>query len=91
MSRFLRVGMIADRLDDIVEAASLLLGEDTDPATVKSVADDIRTMALELKEFITRWDCEPLIYVGRGNTDQVIRMLDDLISKAENGAQGNGL
>lgn len=88
MSRFLRVGVIADRLDDIIEASSLILecadsGEEESLAKIKELAGDIREMARGLKEFISRWDCEPIIYTGRGTTDEIINMLDQLISKAE--------
>lgn len=83
MSRFLRAGLIADRLNDIIEASSMLLGE-IDPRDDKAgdLARDIGAIAADLKEFIARWECEPLIYTGRGTTDEVINLLDSLLSKA---------
>ena len=84
MSRFLRAGMIRDRLDDIVEASSMLLRDlDSGNEKAKSLALDIAEMAKELREFICRWECEPLIYTGRGTTDEVISALDALLSAAE--------
>ena len=84
MSRFLRAGMIRDRLDDIVEASLMLLQDlDAGSEKAKSHALDIVEMAKELREFICRWECEPLIYTGRGSTDEVISTLDALISAAE--------
>lgn len=88
MSRFLRVGMIRDKIEDIIEASSMLLaivedGRADSLERVKEIASDIKTMAHDLKEFISRWDCEPIIYTGRGTTDEIIRMLDRLIVKAE--------
>jgi len=96
MSRFLRVGMIMDRIDDILEATTMLLeqisSEDAGANLPKAreMAEDIRAMALDLREFISRWDCEPIIYTGRGTTDEVITMLDQLISRAER-RKGRGL
>lgn len=88
MSRFLRVGMITDRIQDIIEASSmlgerLLQADNVDPKT-QEMAMDICTMANDLREFISRWECEPIIYTGRGSTDDIINMLDRLITKAEN-------
>lgn len=94
MSRFLRVGIIADRVQDIIEAASILIeaidsGGQLDRQRIRESACDIKSMAMDLKEFISRWDCEPLIYTGRGTTDEVINMLDQLIAKAESGAHSS--
>jgi len=88
VSRFLRVGMIRDKIEDIVDASSMLLdivdrGRADSFEKVKEIASDIKTMAHDLKEFISRWDCEPIIYTGRGTTDEIIKMLDRLIIKAE--------
>ncbi|MGI6631481.1 MAG: hypothetical protein ACOX5M_00360 [Bacillota bacterium] len=44
------------------------------------------TLARDLKEFLSRWSSEPIIYTGGGTTDEVICMLDALITKAENGS-----
>ncbi len=84
MSRFLRAGLMRDRIDDIIEASSMLLRE-VDPRNEKlrALAQDIADMAADLSEFIARWDCEPLIYTGRGTTDEIIALLDSLLNKAE--------
>lgn len=84
MSRFLRAGLIRDRIDDIVEASAMLLSDvDPDNERARDLAIDIAEMAKDLREFISRWECEPLIYTGRGTTDEVIRLLDSLLGKAE--------
>jgi hypothetical protein len=83
MSRFLRAGIIADKMDDIIEAADLLAKESDSNLKSKSLALDILDMAMSLREFLQRWDCEPLIYTGRGTTDEVINMLDYLLSKVD--------
>lgn len=84
MSRFLRAGLLRDRIDDILDASELLLRE-IDPGNEKTrrLAEDIRDLAQDLRDFITRWSCEPLIYTGKGTTDEIISMLDGLLSKAE--------
>lgn len=84
MSRFLRAGLLRDRIDDILDASAILLRE-VDPRDDKlqRLAGDIRDIAQDLRDFITRWDCEPLIYTGRGTTDEVIALLDGLLSRAE--------
>lgn len=84
MSRFLRAGLMRDRIDDILEASSMLLREvDGRDDRLRLLAEDIRDIASDLRDFITRWDCEPLIYTGRGSTDEIIAMLDTLINRAE--------
>jgi hypothetical protein len=84
VSRFLRAGLLRDRIDDIVDASSQLVKEiNLGDQKLRRLAADIRDMALDLRDFIDRWDCEPLIYTGRGSTDEIISLLDGLLSKAE--------
>jgi hypothetical protein len=88
MSRFLRVSVINDRIQDIIEASSMLLESlqqtETCDAKQKEMAADIYSLAVDLKSFISQWECEPIIYTGQGSTDDIISMLDRLITKAEN-------
>ncbi len=89
MSRFLRVGIFLDKLDDIAEAANMLFeaaksDEGKNLSKAMELASDIEYMANELRNFIARWDCEPLIYVGEGTTQEVINLLDTLLLNAEN-------
>jgi len=76
--------LLRDRIDDILDASSMLLRE-VDPRDdkLRPLAEDIRDIAQDLRDFITRWDCEPLIYTGKGTTDQIITLLDGLLSRAE--------
>ncbi|HHX27850.1 MAG: hypothetical protein ACOX5Q_01635 [Bacillota bacterium] len=86
MSRFLRVGFISDRIGDIIEASSLLLAEmDGDERAVETV-QDILAMAKDVRDFLARWSSEPIIYTGPGTTDEVIAMLDTLITRARQSA-----
>lgn len=81
MSRFLRAGLMRDRIDDILDASTMLLGE-VDPRDnkLRLLAEDIRDLAQDLRDFMSRWECEPLIYTGRGTTDEVIALLDKLLT-----------
>jgi len=94
VSRFLRVGIFLDRLEDIAEAASMLSEaakseEDTELARAMELADDIESMARELRDFIARWNCEPLIYTGKGTTEEIINLLDTLLTNAESARTEN--
>ena len=62
-----------------------MLLQEVDPRNgkLRSLAQDIKDIASDLSEFIARWDCEPLIYTGRGTTDEIIAMLDSLLNRAE--------
>lgn len=51
----------------------------------RELAMDIESMVTEIIDFISRWDCEPLIYIGKGTTDQVIAFLDALITQTQSG------
>ncbi|NLC15125.1 MAG: hypothetical protein GX784_02230 [Firmicutes bacterium] len=88
MSRFLRVGIFLDRLEDIAEAAGMLSdvvrsSGDVNLAKAVELAEDIESMAKELLNIITRWNCEPLIYTGAGTTEEIITLLDSLLKDAE--------
>jgi len=82
MSRFLRVGFISDRIDDIIEASSLLLERMDKDDERAEIVKDILAMANDVRSFLSRWSSEPIIYTGAGTTDDVIRMLDSLITEA---------
>lgn len=66
-----------------------MLLRDVDPGDekVRDLALDIAEMAKDLREFISRWECEPLIFTGRGSTDEIISLLDSLLSKADRAAR----
>jgi hypothetical protein len=82
MSRFLRVGFISDRIGDIIEASSLLLERMDEGDERAETVRDILAMANEVRDFLSRWSSEPIIYTGAGTTDDIIRMLDSLITEA---------
>lgn len=82
------MGVFLDRLEDIAEAANMLFeeakSEDADSlAKAMELAEDIESMAVELRNFINRWNCEPLIYMGKGTTEEIINLLDALLMDAE--------
>jgi hypothetical protein len=82
------VGIFLDRLEDIAEAAGMLSdvvrsSGDVNLAKAVELAEDIESMAKELLNIITRWNCEPLIYTGAGTTEEIITLLDSLLKDAE--------
>ncbi|HRC53670.1 MAG TPA: hypothetical protein PLK53_04115 [Bacillota bacterium] len=90
MSKFLRAGIFRDRLNDIKEASQMLQealdsGGEEELGRSRELATDIESMVSEIIDFISRWDCEPLIYIGKGTTDQVIAFLDALITQTQSG------
>ena len=90
MSKFLRAGIFRDRLNDIKEASQMLQnaldsGGEEELGKSRELAMDIESMVCEIIDFISRWDCEPLIYIGKGTTDQVIAFLDALITQTQSG------
>ncbi|MBE3519310.1 MAG: hypothetical protein IMW97_03285 [Firmicutes bacterium] len=85
MARFLRVGVFRDNLDRIIELCSDLQVEPevSRNARVRQALDEIADLALGIKEFMNSFQSEPLIWTGRGDTDEVIAMLESLVAAAE--------
>lgn len=85
VSKFLRVGIISDVIEDILEASDMLIQalESGNVSHAEEFARDIRDMAQDLKQFLSRWKCEPIIYTGRGTTDELIRVLENLMNQVE--------
>ncbi|HHY35609.1 MAG TPA: hypothetical protein GX510_08285 [Firmicutes bacterium] len=89
MARFLRVGVFQDKLDRIIELCSSLRVEPevARNARMKQALDEIAGLALGIKEFMNSFPSEPLIWTGRGDTDEVIAMLESLVAAAESAGQ----
>ncbi|MCR4400498.1 MAG: hypothetical protein NUV35_06460 [Syntrophomonadaceae bacterium] len=81
MTNFLPAGIINDRLADIQQAVREL--EEMLPARTSRKARAqmaaIRQAAEELLEFIQAFPCQPLIYTGKGSTEEVIDRLEWLL------------
>lgn len=86
MTHFLSAGIFNDRLKDIYETATQLeqllgaAGEEAEAA--REQVHKIKTAAGELLELIQSFSCQPLIYTGNGNTEEIITRLDWLLTFA---------
>lgn len=85
MSNFLPAAMINETLEEICEKVAelkLQAKEKNDEALFNSLKE-IEDMALDLWVFIERFPCQPLIYTGQGNTDEIIKRLDWALAFSE--------
>ena len=82
MSNFLPAGIIKDTIIDIYEK-SLELKNERDLLRLKQGITEIENMALDLAIFLEKLSCEPLIYIGFGNTEEVIKRLDWALTFSE--------
>ncbi len=78
MSNFLPAAMINETLEEICEkiAELKLQVKEEDKELIVNGLTEIEEMALDLWVFIERFPCQPLIYTGQGNTDEIIKRLD---------------
>lgn len=85
MTRFLRVGFLRDEIDRIVELCSGLREEPEVRANprIESTLNEIAGLAEKMRGFMDSFSSEPLIWTGRGGTEEVISMLETLVSAAE--------
>lgn len=85
MSNFLPAAMINETLEEICEKIAelkLQAKENNDGNLLKGLTE-IEEMALDLWVFIERFPCQPLIYTGQGNTDEIIKRLDWALTFSE--------
>lgn len=87
MTYFLPAGMISDNVKDLTEkiAAVRASYEQRDMLRLKEGINDMEELILELAVFLERLSCQPLIYIGKGNTEEVIRRLDWALTFIEEG------
>ncbi|MGI6468485.1 MAG: hypothetical protein GXZ09_05460 [Syntrophomonadaceae bacterium] len=78
MTNFLPAGIINETLDEICQQIKTLkeLMDAGEHDKVRQGLDVLEKTALELWVFIEKFSCQPLIYTGKGNTDEIIRRLD---------------
>lgn len=78
MSNFLPAGVINDNISEICNKINELrkyLDEQNFEALQQGL-NDLEDIALDLGVFIETYPCQPLLYTGQGNTDEVIKRLD---------------
>jgi len=78
MTRFLPAGIINETLEEICQQIKTLkeLLETGENDKVRQGLEVLEETALELWVFIEKFSCQPLIYTGKGNTDEIIRRLE---------------
>ena len=85
MTYFLPAGVIKETLNDIYQRVTELkshLNSLNLPET-KKAAEGIEELALDLLVFIERFPCEPLIFTGPGNTEEVVKHLERALAVLE--------
>lgn len=78
MTNFLPAGMINETLEEICQQIAALKQaiRDGDQETVLKGLDEVENVALDLWVFIEKFSCQPLIYTGKGTTDEIISRLE---------------
>lgn len=85
MTNFLPAGIINDRLNDICRLAGelqelLAPGKDSE---VAEYLGQLQDAAQEVLDLIQSFSCQPLIYTGKGTTEEVITRLEWLLAFSE--------
>lgn len=82
MTNFLPAGIITDRicdLQDLVRRLEEKIDQDgTDPRPEE--LESIKTIVQELVELMQSFSCQPLIYTGKGTTEEVIDRLEWILT-----------
>ena len=85
MSNFLPAGIIRDTIEEIyfkigelVQSMDEAKGEGQ-PGWLEK-ATEVESLALDLALFLEKLSCQPLIYTGKGTTEEVVRKLDRAIT-----------
>lgn len=82
MTNFLPAGIIKDTITDIHQK-TLELKNERDILRLKKGITEIEDMALDLAIFLEKLSCDPIIFTGSGNTEEVIRRLDWALTFSE--------
>ncbi|MEN6351140.1 MAG: hypothetical protein ABFD08_17315 [Syntrophomonas sp.] len=85
MSLFLPAGIISDNVSDLAEKIAELRAyyEQGDMIRLKASLHDLEEMILEMAVFLETLSCQPLIYTGKGSTDEVIKRLEWALTQVE--------
>lgn len=78
MTNFLPAGLICDTLSELYQKLILLRTQTSvlNDDALKQGLNEMGDITLELLVFLQNLACQPLIYTGRGTTDEVIKRLD---------------
>lgn len=82
MTNFLPAGIISDRLEELASRIAELEKSLSryKSAKIKEEVADIKQVADDLIIFMESFSCQPLIYTGRGTTEEVINRLEWLLT-----------
>ena len=85
MSYFLPAGIINDSVGDLSEKVAEVRTyyEQRDMIRLKKALLDLEDIVLDLAVFLERLTCQPLIYTGKGSTEEVIKRLERALQLAE--------
>lgn len=85
MTNFLPAGIINDRLEEIIQKTASLEQnlKALDIEELHHKISEINKIAEELVEFLNRFSCQPLIYTGKGTTEEVIDRLEWILTFSE--------
>lgn len=85
MSLFLPAGVISDNVSDLTEKIAELRAfyEQGDMIRLKESLRELEEMILEMAVFLETLSCQPLIYTGKGSTDEVIKRLEWALTQVE--------
>ncbi len=82
MTNFLPAGIIKDTITDIHQKTVELKNE-RDLLKLKKGISEIEDITLDLAIFLEKLSCDPIIYTGSGNTEEVIKRLDWALTFSE--------
>lgn len=87
MSLFLPAGIISDNVSDLTDKVAELRAyyEQRDMLRLKDAIRDVEEIVLELAVFLEKMTCQPLIYTGKGTTEEVIKRLEWALTFVEEG------
>lgn len=86
MTNFLPAGIINDTVNEVYQKTRKLKEHLTEnnKSAIKQELTDIEEMVLDLMVFLQHLSCQPLIYTGKGSTEEVIKRLDWALTFTEN-------
>ncbi|MEN6460856.1 MAG: hypothetical protein ABFC94_05730 [Syntrophomonas sp.] len=85
MSLFLPAGIIADNVSDLAEKVAELRAyfEQGDMIRLKESLRNLEEIIFDMAVFLETLSCQPLIYTGKGSTDEVIKRLEWALTLVE--------
>jgi hypothetical protein len=87
MTNFLTAGIIAEQLEDLLSRMNRMEKRFLEQGSIEYLQEisEIKNMTREVLDFLNRFSCQPLIYTGKGTTEEVINRLDWLLTFSDLG------